>query len=355
MRKPAKGLQDGGAQYLGPPSSLSPIKSRLFGSARGLPLTIGAAVLAVPVASNLYALQAAPTSSFSSVPDQVFAGKRQADVLRAQVLLDRAGFSPGAIDGYSGGNTFRAIRAFEEANGLTVDGKLDQELMKRLTDGTSEPVVQPYSITQSDVEGPFIDSVPDSLAEQAKLERLAYTGPAEMLAEKFHMSLGLLRAMNPNGDFKSAGTEINVVAPRRSGIATKIARIEVDKAQKRVRAYDEAGKLVVSYPATVGSRTLPSPSGSTQVRAVAQDAAYYFDPSKQPWGPDERLQIAAGPNNPVGGVWIDLEKEGYGIHGSPDPSLIGKTASHGCVRLTNWDARDLAAAVSKGVRVAFVG
>ena len=328
---------------------------RLFGLAGRLPLAIGTAALVLPVAGNLSPLQAASTASLSAIPDKVFSGQREADVLRAQVLLDRAGFSPGVIDGYSGPNTSRAIRAFEEANDLTVDGKLDQDLLKQLGDASSEPVVQRYSITKSDIEGPFIDTVPNSLAEQAKLKRLAYTDPAEMLAERFHMSIELLRAMNPNADFRSAGTEIIVVAPGQSGIATKIARIEVDKAQNRVRAYDEAGKIVVSYPATVGSRTLPSPSGSTRVRAVAPDAAYYFDPTKQPWGPDERLQIAAGPNNPVGGVWIDLEKEGYGIHGSPDPSLIGKTASHGCVRLTNWDARDLAAAVSKGVRVDFVG
>ena len=328
---------------------------RLFGLAGRLPLAIGTAALVLPVAGNLSPLQAASTASLSAIPDKVFSGQREADVLRAQVLLDRAGFSPGVIDGYSGPNTSRAIRAFEEANDLTVDGKLDQDLLKQLGDASSEPVVQRYSITKSDIEGPFIDTVPNSLAEQAKLKRLAYTNPAEMLAERFHMSIELLRAMNPNADFRSAGTEIIVVAPGQSGIATKIARIEVDKAQNRVRAYDEAGKIVVSYPATVGSRTLPSPSGSTRVRAVAPDAAYYFDPTKQPWGPDERLQIAAGPNNPVGGVWIDLEKEGYGIHGSPDPSLIGKTASHGCVRLTNWDARDLAAAVSKGVRVDFVG
>lgn len=355
MRKPADRMQFEGLEFSSPSPGQGSTRSKFLRIARPLPLAVWAALLMTPVTGDLYAVQAAETARVSGVPDQVFSGKRQADVLRAQVLLDRAGFSPGVIDGYSGGNTSRAIRAFEEANGLTVDGKLDQDLMKRLTDGNSDPVVQPYSITQSDVAGPFIDSVPESLAEQAKLERLAYTGPAEMLAEKFHMSLELLRAMNPDVDFKSAGTEIKVVAPGRSDIATKIARIEVDKAEKRVRAYDEAGKLVVSYPATVGSRTLPSPSGSTQVRAVAPDAAYYFAPSKQPWGPDERLEIAAGPNNPVGGVWIDLEKEGYGIHGSPDPSLIGKTASHGCVRLTNWDARHLAAAVSKGVRVEFVG
>jgi lipoprotein-anchoring transpeptidase ErfK/SrfK len=127
----------------------------------------------------------------------------------------------------------------------------------------------------------------------------------------------------------------------------------VDKGTSEVRAYDGSGRLLASYPGTIGSDTFPSPSGTMEVRAVASAPTYYFDPSGREWGPDKRLTIAAGPNNPVGGTWIDLSKEGYGIHGSPDPRLIGKTASHGCVRLTNWDAAELGGAVEKGAAVAF--
>ena len=127
----------------------------------------------------------------------------------------------------------------------------------------------------------------------------------------------------------------------------------MDKGRSEVRAFDAAGTLLATYPGTIGSDRFPSPDGSMEVRAVAPAPTYYFDPSGRDWGPGKRLTIAAGPNNPVGGTWIDLTKEGYGIHGSPDPRLIGKTASHGCVRLTNWDAAELGRAVEQGTTVTF--
>jgi lipoprotein-anchoring transpeptidase ErfK/SrfK len=132
------------------------------------------------------------------------------------------------------------------------------------------------------------------------------------------------------------------------------SEIEVDKAASALRAFTADGTLVATYPATIGSNTFPSPSGEMEVRAVAPAPTYHFDPEGRSWGPDEKLTIAAGPNNPVGGTWIDLTKEGYGIHGTPEPRLIGKTSSHGCVRLTNWDAEELAKAVSPGTKVEFV-
>ena len=119
-------------------------------------------------------------------------------------------------------------------------------------------------------------------------------------------------------------------------------------------AYGDNGRLLATYPATIGSSTFPSPDGAMEVTAIAAAPTYHFDPEGREWGPGKKLTIAAGPNNPVGGTWIDLSKEGYGIHGTPDPKLIGKTASHGCVRLTNWDAAELAKAVSKGTKVEFV-
>lgn len=319
---------------------------------RAAPRLVRPRLLAAVIAA-LVAAPAAAGEKAEDLPDEVFSGERSREMLTAQVRLDRAHFSPGVIDAYGGGNTRAAIKAFERAHDLPVDGELDDELMKRLAEGHSDDVLRRYKIEDADVEGPFIDEVPDSLADQAKLDRLAHTGPEELLAEKFHMSRKLLRALNPDADFSQAGTEIMVTAPgeRRDD---KVARIEIDKRGNRLRAYDSSDKLLASYPATIGSDETPSPSGKTKVRAVAPEATYHFNPEDQSWGPDEALEIAAGPNNPVGGIWIDLDKEGYGIHGSPDPSLIGKTASHGCVRLTNWDARALAAAVSEGVEVEFV-
>lgn len=292
-----------------------------------------------------------------SIPGQVghkiFSGSRSSDVLVAQVLLDRGRHSPGVIDGIMGGNTEKAIRSYQRANGMKVDGKLSQQMLRKLLDVHGGDIVQTYKITPEDVSGPFVN-VPDSMTGKAKLDTVGYESPAEALAEKFHMAQSFLKALNPGADFGSAGTEIVVVVPRESELKSKVARIEVDKAASRLRAYDPDGKLVATYPATIGSSTFPSPSGTMEVRAIAPKPTYHFDPKGREWGPDKALTIAAGPNNPVGSTWIDLTKEGYGIHGSPDPKLIGKTASHGCVRMTNWDAEELGKAVSQGTKVEFV-
>jgi len=209
-----------------------------------------------------------------------------------------------------------------------------------------------YTLTDEDVSGPF-HQIPSGFAAMAELDRLTYERPSEKIAEKFHMGENFLRALNPGVDFGRSGAEILVVRLGNEQLDRPVTRIEVDKALSAVRAYAEDGTLLATYPATVGSSTFPSPDGSMTVTAVAPDATYHFDPEGRSWGPDERLTIAAGPNNPVGGIWIDLSKDGYGIHGSPDPQLIGKTSSHGCVRLTNWDARQLAQAVSSGTVVEF--
>lgn len=267
------------------------------------------------------------------------------------MLLDRASHSPGVIDGKAGGNTRRAVRAFEQASGLPVDGELDVDVMTRLRSLSSEPMLTDYVIAEADIRK-LVD-VPDDMEAQATLDHLGFESAAEALAEKFHMSQTLLRHLNPGVAF-GIGQTIRVVRPGKDELGSKIARIEVDKGTSEVRAYDASGRLLASYPGTIGSDTFPSPSGTMEVRAVASAPTYYFDPSGREWRPDKRLTIAAGPNNPVGGTWIDLCKEGYGIHGSPDPRLIGKTASHGCVRLTNWDAAELGGAVENGATVAFL-
>jgi lipoprotein-anchoring transpeptidase ErfK/SrfK len=272
-------------------------------------------------------------------------------VLEAQVLLDRQHHSPGVIDGRMGGNTRRAIAAFERAAGLPVDGELDPQVMERLQSLSEASIVSDYTINADDVAR--LVEVPDGMEAQASLDHLGYETAAEALAEKFHMSQGFLKKLNPSARF-APGETIRVVRCGEDELTGKVERIEVDKSGSEVRAFDRAGKLLASYPATIGSDTFPSPSGTMEVRAVAPAPTYYFDPSGRNWGPDKRLTIAAGPNNPVGGTWIDLTKDGYGIHGSPDPRLIGKTASHGCVRLTNWDAAELGRAVKQGATVTFL-
>jgi lipoprotein-anchoring transpeptidase ErfK/SrfK len=297
-----------------------------------------------------FALPAAALSVVAGSPADAAQPTSPDMILEAQVLLDRQHHSPGVIDGRQGSNTRRAVSAFELAEGLSVDGKLDAEVMKRLRASSSEPLLMDYTVSDEDVAR-LVD-VPDGMEAQASLDHLGFETAAEALAEKFHMSQMFLKRLNPDASF-APGETIRIVRPRTNELGSKVARIEVDKGRSEVRAFDGAGKLLASYPGTIGSDRFPSPDGSMEVRAVAPAPTYYFDPSGRDWGPDKRLTIAAGPNNPVGGTWIDLTKEGYGIHGSPDPRLIGKTASHGCVRLTNWDAAELGRAVEQGTTVIF--
>lgn len=277
-------------------------------------------------------------------------------MLRAQVLLDRAHFSPGVIDGQNGENVKNAVAAFERANRLPVDGALDAEVWAKLT-ADAGPVLTDYVITAEDVAGPYTPEIPKDYADMAKLERLGFTGPLEALAERFHMDIPLLQALNPGADFSAVGTKIVVAAPSRPELPAKVAKVEVDKARKQVRAYDAAGKLLAAYPATVGSAELPTPSGEWAVRTIAPQPTWTYDPGRLNFGDRKagKLTLKAGPNNPVGAVWIDLTKDTYGIHGAPEPRMVGKVASHGCVRLTNWDAQQLAKAVEKGSKVIFLG
>jgi lipoprotein-anchoring transpeptidase ErfK/SrfK len=278
-------------------------------------------------------------------------------LIKLEVLLDRAHFSPGVIDGRPGANLKRALAAFQQARGLPGDGSLDGPTLEALTAADSRPATQDYVITAADEQGPFLGKLPVGFADMAKLDHLGYVDPAQELAEKFHMDQGLLRGLNPKADFSVAGTRIVVVRPGSADLGAPVARVEVDKAANQLRALDAGGKLIAAFPATVGSTERPAPAGEWAVVSVTANPNYTYDPSRLTFGPAAKgkLTIAPGPNNPVGSTWIALTKPTYGIHGSPDPTRVGKTASHGCVRLTNWDAAALGRAVKKGTPVAFLG
>lgn len=277
-------------------------------------------------------------------------------LVRVEILLDRAHFSPGEIDGKAGDNLNAAIAAYRKAHGLGEGSAIDSSLLKALLQADRAPVLRKYTIAAEDEKGPFLGAVPKDFKALAKLKHAGYANPQEMFAERFHMSPELLRTLNPDADFSKAGVALTV-AQTGNGDLPPVARVEVDKGRNQVRAFDDSGKLVAVFPATVGSTERPAPSGKATVVSVAPNPTYTYDPSRLTFGPKHagKLTIAAGPNNPVGSTWIALSIATYGIHGSPDPQLVGKTASHGCVRLTNWDAAALGKAVKKGTPVDFVG
>jgi lipoprotein-anchoring transpeptidase ErfK/SrfK len=289
-------------------------------------------------------------------PDALRRSQASPLALKLQVLLDRAHVSPGAIDGVFGASAIEAIKNFQVMNGAEPTGKLtDEDWAKLQAAGGNAPVLKQYEIEREDVKGPFAEKIPDDYVEKSKLKRLSYTSAAEGLAEKFHMDEALLKALNPGQRFEKAGETITVIDTG-ANVDRPVKRIEVDARESVLRAYGEDDKLMAAYPATVGSKDMPSPSGSLKVRAIAENPVYHYNPKKLNFPEvkiDEQLKIAPGPNNPVGSVWIDLDKETYGIHGTAEPSEVGKESSHGCVRLTNWDAQELAKQVKKGTPVEF--
>ena len=281
---------------------------------------------------------------------------QSAVVLKAEVLLDRLSFSPGAIDGKPGDNFRKALAAYQQAQGLAPSGKLDPDTWQQLAGNDAVPALVDYEISDDDVKGPFAPNIPKKMEDMSRLEHLGYTSPVELLAEKFHVSEDLLRQLNRGRTLDQAGSAIVVPNVRDARADGAMARVEVDKTLKAVRGFADDGSLVAFYPATIGSTEKPAPSGTFRIRGVARNPTYHYDPKFQFKGVKAQhpFTIRPGPNNPVGLVWIDLSKPSYGIHGTPEPTKIGKTQSHGCIRLTNWDALDLARRVRKGVRVAFI-
>ena len=277
-------------------------------------------------------------------------------VLRAEVMLDRVHASPGVIDGRDGKNFVDALEIYETAKHLSVTKGLDDKVWSALVKESAGPVLMEYTLTDKEVAGPFLADIPQDYAKQAQLQSLAYRSPAQKIGAKFHMGEDLLGALNPGVDLGKAGARILVAEVAPVPIHGKLKSIVVDKKKGEVIALDRNGGIMAAYPATIGSRELPSPSGTYRVKGVAWNPVYYYNPKNFVQGNNhEKLKLPPGPNNPVGSVFIALSKPTYGLHGTPDPSKIDKTASHGCVRMTNWDATELAHLVRPGIVVRFKG
>ncbi len=277
-------------------------------------------------------------------------------IVKAQVLLSRRSVSPGVIDGVDGENFRKAVAQFRRQEALPAGDEIDELAWLSLGGETATDVIAEYTLTEKDAAYAFADEIPRDYARQARMKRLSYTSPQEMLGERFHMSETLLSALNPGQAFSDAGARLLVASAIRMPEKGAALRIEAVKSTGMVLVFGAQDVVLASYPATIGSEATPSPSGEYTVERVARNPNYTYDPDKnfQQGKNTEVLVLPPGPNGPVGTVWIALSKPTFGIHGTPEPTKVSKTTSHGCIRLTNWDAEELADLVRPGVLVRFV-
>jgi lipoprotein-anchoring transpeptidase ErfK/SrfK len=298
-------------------------------------------------------------------------------VMQLQVVLDRQGFSPGVIDGKEGMSLTTAVRGFQRAHNLGETGHVDEPTRAAIAQWDRIPSTRTSTIDQAFAAGPFNGSIPHEPEDQARLQALGYSDLMEKLAERYHTTPDTIRALNPAPGFAPragaqvvvpniAGGPVDSAPDDRGWRATltslgvageqpRAARVVVDKSEKVLMAYDADDRLIAQFPATMGSTHDPLPLGRWEIRATAHNPPFHYNPALF-WdadSDDRRVTLPPGPNGPVGVVWIDLSKEHYGIHGTPEPQTIGRTQSHGCIRLTNWDAARLAQMVHPGIVALF--
>ncbi len=285
---------------------------------------------------------------------------RGPSVLKTQVFLDRMRFSVGALDGRWGKNSAIALWWFQRSHGLDSTGAVDEPTFRALAAAAGgEAAVRGHTLTADDVKGPF-EAIPEDVYDKEKLACLCYESLSEKLAERFHTTVELLESLNPNVKLAELAEGAAITVPNVRADVTQdspdIARVVVSIAGSSLNAFDASGNLVFHAPTTLGSKYDPSPNETVSVKRVAFDPHFHYQPKLFADVPDEEPEanLKPGPNSPVGVVWIALSKPHFGIHGTSDPDSIGYASSHGCVRLTNWDAREVAHRISPNVPVEFV-
>jgi len=305
-----------------------------------------------PVTSAPYALTGAGEAMLVGPAAQLTLSP--GEVLEAQIALARRGISSGSLDGVMGGQTRAAIRAFQSQAGLRVTGALDAATRARLV--PDAPPLVAYVITADDWAR--LRPVSATWLGKSQQDRLDYESVLELVAEKHHSHPGLIRRLNPTIDWEQVrvGTVAQVPNAVYPAPRARAALIRIYLAERLLEAVDAQGRLLSQFPCSIARYVTKRPVGRLYVSVVVAHPDYTFDPAVFPESVEGRqlgrkLRLPPGPNNPVGTAWIGLDRPRYGIHGTPEPEAVGRTESHGCFRLANWNAEYLAQLVSPGTPV----